>query len=411
MNSQVEPPEKRKRKRKRTRTRKRTSKKKTTNMSPSYSSPCPSFSSLPDEILVDCLARISSSYYPTLSIVSKSFRSIISSADLKAARSHIGNTEQWLYVCLYDSSFHIHQWYRLLLNNPNRTRPDSMIKKNNKTTGQLLVPVTFNYSSNLPTVSESTIAVGSEIYVIGGPVDYAPSSAVRVIDCCSNTWRDAPSMNVARNNAATCFHHGKIYVMGGCQGSEDESWAEVLDTKTQTWERLTDPGTEIRKSPINGIREIEGKIKFGGLDDKVYCYDTKQCGWEHCVNEMAIFSKSECVMGNISYGFWNMRLLWCDIMNGYWEEVEGLDALVEMYMRNGSSSGFTTKLIGCGGKLLVIWQGYMSHDLDDTKKIWCAEIAIVKRYEGQLWGIVEKVDDLRTVTESCQLLHCLVVSV
>ncbi|XP_019087370.1 PREDICTED: F-box/kelch-repeat protein At4g19865-like [Camelina sativa] len=248
MNVQVELPEK---KRKRKRKRKRTKK-----TSPS-SSPPPSFSLLPDEILVSCLARVSSSYYPTLSIVSKSFRSILSSAEFKAARSHLGNTEQWLYVCLYDIRFHTHQRFRLLLN-PNGNLPDSVIKKK-KTTEQLLVPVTFNSSSNLPSVSTSTIAVGSEIYVIGGPVDYAPSSAVRVLDCCTHTWRDAPSMNIVRMNALASLHDGKIYVTGGgCLGVE--SCDEVFDIKAQTWERLPDPwGSELSYCDIKfGWKNVKG---------------------------------------------------------------------------------------------------------------------------------------------------------
>ncbi|XP_010436457.1 PREDICTED: F-box/kelch-repeat protein At4g19865-like [Camelina sativa] len=328
MNVQVELPEK---KRKRT--------KKTKNSYPS-SSPPPSFSLLPDEILVSCLARVSSSYYPTLSIVSKSFRSILSSAELKAARSHLGNTEQWLYVCLYDISFHTHQWFRLLLN-PNGTLPDSVIMKN-KTIEQLLVPVTFSSSSNLPSVSKSTIAVGSEIYVIGGPVDYAPSSAVRVLDCCTHTWRNAPSMNIVRMNALASLHDGKIYVTGGCLGVK--SCDEVFDIKAQTWERLPDP------------------------------------------------SGSE--------------LSYCDINFG-WTNVKGLDSLREKYDWNGS----TTKLVSCGGKLLLVWQG-CGNSSPDNKKILGTEIVLEKCVGGELWGKAGWLDVLYTVPRLRQkLLHCLAVSV
>ncbi|KFK36211.1 hypothetical protein AALP_AA4G092100 [Arabis alpina] len=77
------------------------------------------------------------------------------------------------------------------------------------------------------------------------------------------TWRDAPSMNVARAGASSCVYDGKIYVVGGRIGLEDdESWAEVFDTKTQTWEQLTNP---------------------------VYAYDTKQDKWEYCGNKSASF--------------------------------------------------------------------------------------------------------------------------
>ncbi|KAG7546864.1 F-box domain [Arabidopsis suecica] len=397
MNLQVEPPEKKK------------WKKKTKNSSSPHSPPSsssPSLSLLPDEIVVNCLARISRSYYPTLSIVSKSFRSILSSTELYAARSHLGSTEQCVYVCIWDRSYQFPQWLRLLVN-PNQTLANSLIKKRRKkTTGQMLVPIT---SSNFTSVSKATVVVGSEIYIIGSPVDSEPSSAVRVLDCCSHTWRDAPSMTIVRMNALACFHDGKIYVMGGCQGLEDEPWAEVFDTKTKTWERLPDPGTEVRKCSIYRMVEIEGKIEFGNVNE-TYAYDTKQCKWESCVKQKL---RSECMIENVSYGYWNMRLLWYDndIQKDYWKRLEGLDSLAAKYMRNGGSSGNTTKLVSCGGKLLLLWEGYMKHNPNNRKKIWCAVIAIEKRDGGGVCGIVERVDVLHTVPRSCQLLHCLVVSV
>ncbi|XP_010449291.1 PREDICTED: F-box/kelch-repeat protein At4g19865-like isoform X2 [Camelina sativa] len=326
MNLQVEPPE----------------------MKINNSSP-PSFSLLPDEIVVNCLARISRSYYPTLSGVSKSFRSILSSTELYAARSHLGNTEQCLYVGLRD--LESSQWFTLSVN-PNGTLPDSIVKtrrkkKKKKTTEQLLVPIT---SSNLPSRSGSTV-VGSELYIIGGLVDKGPSSAVRVLNCGSHTWRDAPSMNVARRNASTYVYNGKIYVMGGCQGLEDESWAEVFDTKTQVWERLPDPGSEIRKCFIYKIAEIQGKINFGNYEE-MYAYDTKLCKWESCVRDkFATVLRLDCIIENVSYSFGsNYRFgfgdfflhrafQWFDEKEGSWRKMKGLKSLVRKYLTNGGSSG------------------------------------------------------------------------
>lgn len=282
-----------------------------------------------------------------------------------------------------------------------------IMKRRKKKTGNLLVPIT---SSDFTSVSNAAVVVGSDIYVIGGPVDSEPSSAVRVLDCRSHTWRDAPSMIVARKYASACVYDGKIYVMGGCEGFEDESWAEVFDIKTQTWERLPDPDTEVRKCFIYSIGEIEGKINFGNFNER-YAYDTKQCKWEYCVNKKTILERSECMMENVSYGFWNIRLMWHDIQKGNWKVVIGLDSLLEMYMRNGGSSGNTTKLVSCGGKLLLIWEGYKKHNPNNRKKIWCAEIVIEKRDGGEVWGIVERVDVVQIVPRSCQLLHCLVVLV
>ncbi|ESQ46163.1 hypothetical protein EUTSA_v10000421mg, partial [Eutrema salsugineum] len=56
----------------------------------------PSFSSVPDEIIANCLARISKSHYRSLSSVSKSFNSLLSSPEIYAARSHPGLERQSL---------------------------------------------------------------------------------------------------------------------------------------------------------------------------------------------------------------------------------------------------------------------------------------------------------------------------
>ena len=47
----------------------------------------------------------------------------------------------------------------------------------------------------------STVAVGSDIYLIGGPYKGPLSSRVRIFDCRSHTWRDGPNMLVAREAA------------------------------------------------------------------------------------------------------------------------------------------------------------------------------------------------------------------
>ncbi|XP_010449458.1 PREDICTED: F-box/kelch-repeat protein At4g19870-like [Camelina sativa] len=399
MNIQVEPSEKRKRR------------KKTKNLSPSSSPPSssPSLFSLPDEIVVNCLARISRSYYPTLSLVSKSFRSILSSTELYAARSQLGSTEKCLYVCASDYRCHYTEWFRLWIN-PNRTLPDSMTKKRRKkkkkkTVGVSFVSIPSPYIQSLP----PSIVVGSEIYVVGG--QWSPSSAVRVLDCRSNTWRDAPSMIVPRMFARTCVYDGKIYVMGG-QVLENESWVEVFDTKTQTWACLPDPGTEVRKSYIYRITEIDGKIYFDNRDNTMYAYDTKQGKWECGKGVIATFPMSKCVIENISYSYGlqlqgNNGCWWYDIKSDEWKEVKGLESLKDKYKRSRGNA----KVVSFGGNLLLLWEECTNSNPNYRKKIWCAEIGLEKRDGGEVWGIVEWVDVVHSVPISCKLFRCLVVSV
>ncbi|CAA7020968.1 unnamed protein product [Microthlaspi erraticum] len=394
MNLGEEPPPEKKKKRK------------TNNSSPPPSHPSshPSFSSLPEEISVNCLAWISRSYYPTLSLVSKRFRSLLSSSGLYAARSHLGSTEKCVYVCLSYPSHQRPQWFRLWIN-PNRTIPNSMVKKKKKAIEQLLVPIPDSNLSALPSLT--TVAVGSELYVIGGPFNQPPSSSVRVLDCRSHTWRDAPSMNVARKYALSCVYDGKIYVTGGCKGvDEEEAWAEVFDTKTQTWERLLYPGNE----HVCRIAEIQGKIYFTGRNKSNYAYDTKQCKWECIKGLIAEVPSPEDVREYFSRSY--LRCSVYDAEDGEWKEVNGLESVEDKYRRNGGSSGCVAKVVRCGGKLFVMWEGkYTRNKPHCMKKIWCAEIELERRDGGEIWGNVEWVDVVLTVPMESRILRCHAVPV
>ncbi|CAD5333484.1 unnamed protein product [Arabidopsis thaliana] len=79
----------------------------------SLSSEPPSLMSLPYEIIENILARISKWSYPNLSLVSKSFLSLLSSPQLYKTRSEIGTTEPCLYFCLESANHSSPQWYTL----------------------------------------------------------------------------------------------------------------------------------------------------------------------------------------------------------------------------------------------------------------------------------------------------------
>ncbi|XP_010421289.1 PREDICTED: F-box/kelch-repeat protein At5g51250-like [Camelina sativa] len=55
--------------------------------------------SLPYDLLLDIVARVPRLYHPTLSLVSKTFRSLLASPELYKVRSHLGLRESCLYVC------------------------------------------------------------------------------------------------------------------------------------------------------------------------------------------------------------------------------------------------------------------------------------------------------------------------
>ncbi|CAA7021775.1 unnamed protein product [Microthlaspi erraticum] len=76
--------------------------------------------SLPDDLLLSCVARVSILYYPTLSLVSKSFRSLISSPELRKTRLSLGRKEACLYVCFQSDPNPNPCWF-ILCRKPDRT--------------------------------------------------------------------------------------------------------------------------------------------------------------------------------------------------------------------------------------------------------------------------------------------------
>ncbi|CAA7032832.1 unnamed protein product [Microthlaspi erraticum] len=140
-----------------------------------HQSSSPSLLSLPDEIIVDCLARISKSEYPSLCSVSKRFYSLLSSPETT----------------------------RL----DHKPEPQSLASINGKIKGESgLVPITPSSSDSPALFASTLVTVGPEIYHIGRQNKKKElSKAVHVFDCRTHTWRRAPGMTVGRKRADCCF--------------------------------------------------------------------------------------------------------------------------------------------------------------------------------------------------------------
>ncbi|KAF8054687.1 hypothetical protein N665_1320s0003 [Sinapis alba] len=333
-----------------------------------------SFSSLPDEILENILARLSKWSYPKTMINPKTpfgrFLFLLSSAELYTTRSLIGTTEPCLYFCLYDSpSIPDPKWFTLWMKPADETLAD----EDEILEDYSLVSVpSCPHSQHVP--YSSTVAVGSDIYVIGGPYNKGPpSSRVRIFDCRSHTWRDGPNMLVAH-------------------GCKDDSWMEVLDVKTQTWSPLLSHGasTEFRGNWFL-TNVFRGKIySYGDIDV-----------W--CAIEDVIFSFT-----NSGY------CIWYDSKSREWREVKGSDIEV-LRGKNYEFSirwGHVVEIVNHGGKLLVIWvPGFVEYRANWKRRIWCAKIAFEKRHEGEIWGKIEWINEVLTVTESYKFLSCVVITI
>ncbi|CAA7028134.1 unnamed protein product [Microthlaspi erraticum] len=363
--------------------------------------------SLPEDLLLSCFARVSRLYYPTLSLVSKRFRSLLTSPELYKARSLLGHTETCLYVCL--GSYPRSRWYTLCLK-PNQTltcdTSEDEKKKKNESSGYVLarVPIPSSPRVRFP----GLVAVGSDIYVFEEERPYFEikkerSSNVWILDCRTHTWREAPSLPVKLLTLSASFLNGKIYVAGS-------SWSwkntvEVFNTKTQIWDTESFTGCDFydsRSTCIDGMFHVLQKR------GEAVAHNSKKGRWYLVGGEMDYHKIycSYCEIENVMYSITSNRVLrWYDTEVSKWRCLTGLEGLPKIPL------GACVRLADYGGKLVVLWEEY-HYDLRQRvgyKKIWCAEIALERRQGPEIWGKVEWFDHVLTV-ESCDLVKVLSVS-
>ncbi|ESQ53206.1 hypothetical protein EUTSA_v10027031mg [Eutrema salsugineum] len=344
---------------------------------PSPSPASISILSLPHEVLLNCLARVSRLNYPTLFLVSKTFQSIISSSELYETRIRLNLTENgYRYIAVRIPS------------------PKHM----------------------LPAQSSTLLAVGSNIYKIDSS-DHAHqvkvwkrsySSHVSVLDCRSHTWHPAPSMRMKRNGSSTAtLLDGKMYVAGGCDDNyvytSSPDWIEAFDLETQTWGSVKNP--RLAKS-----LRLDGKLYLFGDEKVVYNPEEdqwNQIGMDHCRMFWAV-NKSHCVIDDVLF-YWDREVFkWYDPKGDLWKEVKGVEGLPDLRDHKDYC-----KMVDLGGKMGFLWPEYVYGIHGDSQcRIWCAEITLERRDHGdEIWGKLEWSDFVLSTDGSCSSFDVVSASV
>ncbi|KAJ4899002.1 F-box/kelch-repeat protein [Raphanus sativus] len=325
---------------------------------------------LSDDLVLNCLAHVSRLYYPTLSLVCKRFRSLLASVDLFQIRTLLGLTESFVYVCLRLHTDPSQLGWFILCQRPNTSR-------------KVLVPI----SIPSPTcASLSGVAVvGPNIYVIGGGSKNNAWSSVMVMDSRFYTWREAPSMRVARVLPSACVVDEKIYVAGGYDNLDSTNWMEVFDTKTQTWEFLHIPSEEICLGSEYQSAKYEGTVYVRSRKKRA-TYKLHKGRWRAADIGMdggwALSRYSYCVIENVFYRYSDRKMHWYDVRKKVWTTVKGLERFSMLLFSKGN-----VQLADHGGKIAILCEEYVFADKSIT--IWCAEIILEKRQNQEIWGTLE----------------------
>ncbi|CAL9238121.1 unnamed protein product [Arabidopsis halleri] len=353
--------------------------------------------SLPEDLIVSILARVSRLYYPTLSLVSKRFRSLLTSPELYQTRSLLGRTENCLYVCLrLPRTARIPRWF-MLCRRPNQilTNDTKKKKKKNKSSGYVLATIPSLHSP--PAHGSGLVAVGSNIYNIGGSIYDSPSSRVSILDCWSHTWLKAPSMHVERDYPSANFLDEKIYVTGGCYKHYNPSnWMEVFNLKTKTWEPVLSRAGIYKRLTLYRCHDVTHNVVVDGklyiIGDKGVAYNPKDGTWNSLESEMelGLIWSSSCVIENVLYYYYyGEEIKWYDTKARSWRNLNGMKKLPK-FARHAN-----VRLADYGGKMALFWDKFVASGGGrgyENRMIWCAMIALERRNSEEIWGKVEWFD-------------------
>ncbi|KAL0700932.1 hypothetical protein Bca4012_057054 [Brassica carinata] len=285
--------------------------------------------SLPEDVVVDILARVPRRDYPRVSLVSKYFQSLVSSPEIYARRSSLGCAEHCLYVVLFN-------WDNLV--DRLHTLPQ---KENEKDKGLVLI-------HGLPDMPRdgTFVVVGSRIYVFCGKM----TSSAFFIHCTSHTVQHLPRMPFPMSDIVADIIGGRIYVFENLSTDQKSYAIAVFNTETKMWE---DGMTNVMEIHNGCLVVIAGKMYMRDFQNS-YVYDPKESKWETEEMLNSKFWKNTCVVDDVLYFYsWSDKELRAyDPEHKYWGVVKGLDNLLAEVRRVGCGWSDT---VNYGGKLFLLF--------------------------------------------------------
>ncbi|XP_074324857.1 F-box/kelch-repeat protein SKIP6-like isoform X2 [Apium graveolens] len=348
--------------------------------------PQPLIPNLPNDISLQCIARIPRPHHPYLSLISKSFHSTLHSPEFFATRCLLNSTQQSLYLNIrVNSSF---KWYTLnqqthLVKTPNFLSPLANIKKQ--------------------PIGSCFAVLGFKIYVIGGSVNEIASNDVWVFDCRFGKWEIGAKMRVCREFAAAGVVNGRIYVMGGCVGDnfvKSSNWAEVYDPGVGVWKAVESP-VEVRDKWMHASCVLDGRI-YAMADRGGVVYNVGNGEWRRSVPKRLDLGwrGRAAVAGGVMYCYDFLgKIRGYDVERDRWKELRGVERSLPKFLCGATMASLN-------GNLCVVWERKGGKN---EVEIICAEIEVGKDEDGGLSGVVLWSDVVLRVPFGSSVVHCLSV--
>jgi uncharacterized protein YjbI with pentapeptide repeats/N-acetylneuraminic acid mutarotase len=130
-------------------------------------------------------------------------------------------------------------------------------------------------------VSDGVVEVEGEIYLVAG---YGTSRKDTLLKFNPQTdkWVSLAPLDFARDRVASAVLNGRIYLIGGYDGTSKLKHVDVYDPATNSWNSAADLPEAIERSTAESFN---GKIYLlGGTGDKVYSYDPSINIWSEEAN-------------------------------------------------------------------------------------------------------------------------------
>jgi len=100
--------------------------------------------------------------------------------------------------------------------------------------------------------------IRSRLHLFGGQnLDYKALCELEIYDCLRDTWEAGASLTCPRRNCASCEHEGRIYAIGGFDGTKILNSMEAYDSRMKGW-MLLEPLPTPRSSAMSCV--IGGKL-------------------------------------------------------------------------------------------------------------------------------------------------------
>lgn len=150
---------------------------------------------------------------------------------------------------------------------------------------------------------------------------------------------------------------------------------------------------------------VGGKV-YAMADRGGVAFDPRSGAWESVSGELDLGWRGRaCVVDEVLYCYDFLgKIKGFDVKRGCWRELKGLNSL-PIFLCGAT-------MADVGGKLVVVWEyqavkGGIGKEID----IWCAEIEVSKKQNGELWGGVCWFGKVLSVPKGSSIVHCSSVAV